>query len=58
MGDVIRFPKPIVELTEEEYEKFIEYKEKMSAAETLAEMRFYHSKAKHIIERANERKNK
>ncbi|WP_448163652.1 hypothetical protein [Bacillus mobilis] len=58
MGDVIRFPKPTVELTEEEYKQFMEYKKKLHDSESLAEMRFYHSKAKHIIEQANKRKNK
>ncbi|HFU6611365.1 hypothetical protein [Bacillus cereus group sp. BY5-1LC] len=53
MGDVIRFPKPLVELTEEEYAKFIEYKEKMNTAESKAEMQFYYNKAKYIIERKN-----
>lgn len=56
MGDVIRFPKPTVELTEEEYANFMEYKEKMSAAETKAEMQYYYNKVKYIIEQANKRK--
>ena len=58
MGDVIRFPKPIVELTEEEYEKFMAYKEKVHNAKTMAELKFYYSKAKYIIEQANKRKSK
>lgn len=56
MGELIRFPKRIVELTEEEHERFIEYKEKMHAAETKAEMQYYYNKAKYIIEQANKRK--
>lgn len=56
MGDLIRFPKRIVELTEEEHKKFMDYKEKMHAAETKAEMEFYYNKVKYIIEQANKRK--
>lgn len=58
MGELIRFPKRIVELTEEEHEKFMDYKEKMHAAESKAEMDFWFNKVKYIIEQANERKNK
>ncbi len=56
MGDLIRFPKRIVELTEEEHERFMDYKEKMHAAGTKVEMQFYYNKAKYIIEQANKRK--
>ncbi|MET3065104.1 hypothetical protein ABXV20_27580 [Bacillus paranthracis] len=55
MGDVIRFPKPVVELTEEEYTKFVEYKEKMHAAKTKAEFDFYCSQIRILIEHANQR---
>lgn len=57
MGDLIPFPKPTIELNEEEYKKFEEYKEKMNQARTVAEMKYYHSQAKIIIEKAKERKN-
>ncbi|HDR8015661.1 hypothetical protein [Bacillus cereus group sp. Bce037] len=53
---MIRFPKRIVELTEEEHKRFIEYKEKMIAAESKAEMQYYYNKAIYIIEQANKRK--
>lgn len=53
LGDIIRFPKPVVELTEEEMQKFVEYKEKMHAAESKAEMQYYYNKAKYIIEQKN-----
>ncbi|BCC56658.1 MULTISPECIES: hypothetical protein [Bacillus] len=56
MGELIRFPKRIVELTEEEHKRFIEYKENMIAAETKAEMQYYYNKVKYIIEQANKRK--
>lgn len=58
MGDMIPFPKPKVKLTAEEYEKFEEYKKKMQDARTMAECNFYYSKAKNLIEKTNERKNK
>lgn len=52
MGDMIQFPKPKVKLTAEEYKK------KMQDARTMAECNFYYYKAKNLIEKANERKNK
>lgn len=54
MGDVIRFPK-LKNLTEEEIKEFEYYKTKMQAAESFAEMNFYFSKAKKVIEKADER---
>lgn len=58
MGDLIRFPKILVELTEEEHVKFAEYKEKMKAAGTKAELDFYYSQIEILIRKSNERKNK
>ncbi|KYQ02986.1 hypothetical protein B4079_1862 [Bacillus cereus] len=55
MGDVIRFPK-LKNLTVEEIQEFEYYKTKMQAAESFAEMSFYFSKAKSVIEKSNERK--
>lgn len=57
MGDLVPFPKPIIELTEEEYEKFEAYKEKMKQARNRAEMKYYHSQAKLLMEKAQERQN-
>lgn len=56
MGDVIRFPKLFVELTEEEYAKFVEYKERISKTESRAELDFCYSQIKILIRKANERK--
>lgn len=56
MGDLVPFPKPPIELTEEEYARFNEYKEKMNLAKTKAEMDYYYSQAKIIIREALERK--
>lgn len=55
MGDVIRFPG-LKNLTVEELEQFEYYKKKMQDAENFAEMNFYFSKAKSVIEKSNERK--
>lgn len=57
MGELISFPKQKIILSEEEYEKFEEYKEKMKQARTTAEMKYYHSQAKIVIEKAKERQN-
>ncbi|HFJ9387893.1 TPA: hypothetical protein ACGW7H_005812 [Bacillus nitratireducens] len=57
MGDVIRFPK-LKNLTVEEIQEFEYYKTKMNAAENFAEMNHYYYKAKSVIEKSNERKNK
>ncbi|WP_220775578.1 hypothetical protein [Bacillus sp. BML-BC060] len=46
----------VVELSEEEYERFQEYKEKMKKAESLAEMRYCYSQMKIIMDKAIERK--
>ncbi|WP_242303277.1 hypothetical protein [Bacillus cereus group sp. BfR-BA-01495] len=56
MGDVIQFPRQIVELTEDEHNRFMDYKQKMHAAETKAEMNYWFNKGKYIIEQANKRK--
>jgi hypothetical protein len=57
MGEIIKFPKLMVELDEDEYIKFNDYKEKMKNAKSKAEMDYYYSQAKIIIENANKRKN-
>ncbi|MCC2425445.1 hypothetical protein [Bacillus wiedmannii] len=57
MGDVIRFPG-LKNLTVEEIQEFEYYKKKMNAAENFAEMNHYYYKAKSVIEKSNERKNK
>ncbi|MGM2612131.1 hypothetical protein [Bacillus cereus group sp. BceL008] len=56
MGDVIRFLKILVELTEEEHVKFVEYKEQISKAESKAELDFYYSQIEILIRKSNERK--
>ncbi|MCU5201668.1 hypothetical protein OCD87_15390 [Bacillus paranthracis] len=58
MGDIIRFPMNPVELTEEEMILFEKYKRGVSEAQTFAEMRYNHSQAKIIVEKAKKRKNK
>ncbi|WP_156577005.1 hypothetical protein [Bacillus luti] len=46
----------IVDLTEEEYERFHDFKEKMRKAENSAEVRYCYSQMKIIMEKAIERK--
>ncbi|OFD52871.1 hypothetical protein BWGOE4_55950 [Bacillus mycoides] len=58
MGDVIRFPKQIIGLTEEEYKKFVEYKERISKTGSKAELDFCYSQIQILIRKSNERKNK
>ena len=55
MGELVPFPKRVVELTKEEHEKFKEYRKKMEDARTIAEVKYYYSMAKNIIEKANKR---
>lgn len=57
LGEMIKFPELVVELTEEEFDLFEQYKEKLSKAKNTAEMNYYYEKAKEIIENANSRKN-
>lgn len=45
-----------VELSEEEYERFQGYKERMKKADSFAEMRYCYSQAKIIVRNARERK--
>lgn len=56
MGDIIRFPKNPVELTEEEFVLFEQYRRGVSEAQTFAEMNYNYSQAKIIVERAKKRK--
>lgn len=46
----------VIELPEEEYERFQEYKERMKKTESLAKMRYCYSQMKIIIDREIERK--
>ncbi|GCF76320.1 hypothetical protein BC2926_38610 [Bacillus cereus] len=56
MGDLIRFPKNVVELTEEEFELFEQYRKGLRDATSLAEIRYYHSQAKILVREAKKRK--
>lgn len=46
----------VVELPEEEYERFQEYKERMKKAENSAEVKYCYSQMKIIMDKAIERK--
>ncbi|MDA1569374.1 hypothetical protein PDK93_25330 [Bacillus cereus] len=56
MGDIIRFPKNPVELTEEEFELFEQYRLGVKNATSFAEMNYNYSQAKIIVEKAKNRK--
>ena len=54
MGDLIHFPKPKVKLSEEDYEKYLQYVDAMKNAKSVAESKYYFNKAKTLIEKARE----
>ncbi|PDY82784.1 hypothetical protein [Bacillus cereus] len=56
MGDIIRFPKNPVELTDEEFKLFEQYRLGVKNATSFAEMRYNYSQAKILVEKAKNRK--
>ncbi|EJS56564.1 hypothetical protein [Bacillus nitratireducens] len=57
MDEKNEFPDmEIVDLTEEEYELFHDFKEKMKKAENTAELKYCYNQMKIIIDKALERK--
>lgn len=58
MGDIIRFPNNLVELTEEEFQLFEQYRLGVKNATSFAEMNYNFSQAKIIVEKAKKRKKK
>lgn len=56
MGDIIRFPTLITELTDEELLLFEKYRQGVKNATTFAEMNFNYHQAKIVVEKAKNRK--
>ncbi|WP_096200492.1 hypothetical protein [Bacillus sp. FJAT-45350] len=53
--NIIPFPQRKVKLYEDEYIEFQSHMEKMKQARTLAEVNYYYSLAKSVIEKAKNR---
>lgn len=56
MGDIIRFPTLITELTDEELQLFEKYRLGVKNATSFAEMNYNYSQARIIVEKAKKRK--
>ncbi|HFK9703758.1 TPA: hypothetical protein ACG05V_005419 [Bacillus pacificus] len=56
MGDIIRFPTFITELTDEELQLFEKYRLGVKNATSFAEMNYNYSQARIIVEKAKKRK--